>query len=344
MQHAKQAELNVEPDQLTLTVAGKYHLQLPFPHTISAAEGTANFNSSKQQLEVVLPVVPPPPSADTSTMAESITQQRQRQQAKLDAQSQDRGVNDAQEATESRHDSKLAATSSPCAVPAPEEAADQLPSISHSQQGRSQDRDAAARQDSEAPATEPLTENQRKWGQLHPKASRSNDDDSMQASASQAVLPADTHTLGAAVAKGRCGSCTATNPWCNDSILSKHFVRCLTLLPGLLHRQAFFTRHLHASLQAVHSSAVWHAMPRRHSVHAGDTFIASPAFGGQLPGYVFTSRDQGLGYYKDAKMAEKSYTHIASASNTLQETPESTALPFVLKPRLRTRAAAEELD
>lgn len=75
-------------------------------------------------------------------------------------------------------------------------------------------------------------------------------------------------------------------------------------------------------------------------------FIASATFGGQLPGYVFTSKNQGVGYYKDASLAGKPHTHAdeAEARYTEQALPESTALPVVLKPRLRTRAAAEELD
>lgn len=79
---------------------------------------------------------------------------------------------------------------------------------------------------------------------------------------------------------------------------------------------------------------------------AGDLFIASTTFGGQLPDYVFTSRDQGVGYYKDVNMAAEPHTDAdeAASSNIELKTPESTAVPFVLKPRLRTRAAAEELD
>lgn len=81
-------------------------------------------------------------------------------------------------------------------------------------------------------------------------------------------------------------------------------------------------------------------------MYAGNMFIASATFGGQLPGYAFTSRNQGVGYYKDASMAEKPHAHAdeAEASSTAQTMPESIARPFVLKPRLRTRAAAEELD
>ena len=94
------------------------------------------------------------------------------------------------------------------------------------------------------------------------------------------------------------------------------------------------------------SQSVLHAVTRRHLMYAGDMFIASASFGGQLPGYVFTSRNQGVGYYTDASMAGKPLTHAdeAEASNTTQAMSESIALPTVLKPSLRTRAAAEELD
>lgn len=92
---------------------------------------------------------------------------------------------------------------------------------------------------------------------------------------------------------------------------------------------------LHSNLHAV-----------KGVTYAGDLFIASTSFGGQLPDYVFTSRDQGVGYYKDASMPAEPHTNVdkAAACNVELKTPESTAVPFVLKPRLRTRAAAEELD
>ena len=91
--------------------------------------------------------------------------------------------------------------------------------------------------------------------------------------------------------------------------------------------------------------SVLHAVTKCH-LAAGDMFIASATFGGQLPGYAFTSRTQGVGYYKDASMAKKAHTAAdeTEAGNAAQAMPKSTALPVVLKPRLRTRAAAEELD
>ena len=58
VQQANQAHLNIELQKLTLSVAARYHLQLPLPYRVAEAEGTASFNSAKQLLEVILPVLP----------------------------------------------------------------------------------------------------------------------------------------------------------------------------------------------------------------------------------------------------------------------------------------------
>ena len=205
-QHAKQAQLNVESEKLTLTVAGKYHLQLTLPHSIVVAEGTASFNSSKQQLEVVLPVVPAASSPSTVKPIQLQQQQQQQQQAKAETQSQERDSNNAHQLSDSMHESNSTATSSACAVPPPWEAApkdDQLPGIGHSQQDTNQDGVAVPQQARDRPTTEPLTANQRKWQELHPKASSSMDN-VMQASAPNVAAPADADTLRAAAAAGRC--------------------------------------------------------------------------------------------------------------------------------------------
>lgn len=202
-QHAKQAELNVESEKLNLSVTGKYHLQLFLPHRVAAAEGTASFNSSKQQLEVVLPVVPSPPSASTVKLT------AQQQQARVGTQSQDTGASSAHESSDSVHDCDLASSSSACAVPSPEDTApkdDQLAEFSLSQQDGRQERDGVAQHSSDSPTTEPLTANQRKWLELHPKASSSKDD-VMQSSASHAAATVDTDTLRAAAAAGRHECC-----------------------------------------------------------------------------------------------------------------------------------------
>ena len=210
IQHAKQAQLDVESEQLTLTVPGKYHLQLPLPHRVVAAEGTASFSSGKQQLEVVLPVAP---SASSAGMLKSTPlQQQQQQQAKPETQSGDRSANNANELSDSMHESESTATSSACAVPPPGEAApkdDQSPGVGHSQQDTSRDGDTVPQQARDGPATQPLTANQRKWQELHPKASSSMDN-IMQASASHVAAPADIDTLRAAAAAGRLFWCAVT--------------------------------------------------------------------------------------------------------------------------------------
>ena len=84
-----------------------------------------------------------------------------------------------------------------------------------------------------------------------------------------------------------------------------------------------------------------------HDAVAGDCFISSPAFGQQLTGYVFAKRDQGLGYYKDVSTTAISAedTDKTVSKSALQDEPTaSNTVSKLLKPRLRTRAAAEELD
>lgn len=209
IQHAKQAQLDVESEQLTLTVPGKYHLQLPLPHRVVAAEGTASFSSGKQQLEVVLPVAPSALSAGT---IKSTPLQQQQQQAKVEMQSRDRGANNAHELSDSTRESESTATSSACAVSPPGEAApkdDQSPGVGHSQQDTSRDGDAVPQQARDGPATQPLTANQRKWQELHPKASSSMDY-IMQGSASHVAAPADIDTLRAAATAGRLFWCVVT--------------------------------------------------------------------------------------------------------------------------------------
>lgn len=195
-QHAKQAQLNIEPQKLSLSVAGKYNLQLSLPHKVAGAEGTASFHSGKQQLEVVLPVVPPPIPADRPNTARGTTQQ---QPCRVNTQSDDGGVGDAHELIESMDEAVSTATSSAYIAPAAEAAANELPSMNHSQQHSSRDREATAQQERTKP--QPLTNNQQRWLDLHPKNQPSSDA-SMQASTSQTAVAADTDTLRAAAAAG----------------------------------------------------------------------------------------------------------------------------------------------
>ena len=199
-QHAKQAKLNVGSEKLTLTVAGKYHLQLPLPHRVAAAEGTASFNSGKQQLEVVLPVLPVASSAGTVKFTPL-----QQQQAEVEMQSADRGGNNAHELSDSMPESGSTATSAAYPAPPPGTTAgndEQVSGVGRSQQDMSQHREAVPQQASDGSMTQPLTANQRKWQELHPKASSSMDN-VMQTSASHAAAAGDTDALRAAAAAGR---------------------------------------------------------------------------------------------------------------------------------------------
>lgn len=216
-QHAKQAHLNIQPQKLSLTVAGKYNLQLSLPHQVSAAEGTASFHSGKQQLEVVLPLVPLPISGDRPNTLKSTMQQQQQQHSRQKIQSQDRGVSDAHELVESLDDAVSAAPLSADVAPPANAAGDELPSVSPSQQHHSQEGEATAQQERDKPSSESLTKNQQKWLDLHPKnAGSTSSDDSMQASTSQAAVAADTSTLRAAAAAGmwKCGMSKAGSCLC----------------------------------------------------------------------------------------------------------------------------------
>lgn len=83
--------------------------------------------------------------------------------------------------------------------------------------------------------------------------------------------------------------------------------------------------------------------------HAGDLFIACDAFQQQIPGYVFTTRDEGLGYYKDTDMVsaldKQSQDHAKQRPASVASTGQGRQLVCdLLQPRLRSCAAAEELD
>ena len=82
--------------------------------------------------------------------------------------------------------------------------------------------------------------------------------------------------------------------------------------------------------------------------HAGDLFIACAAFQQQIPGYIFTTRDDGLGYYKDTGMVsglDKQGQDLAKQQPASASTGQGRQLVCdLLQPRLRSPAAAEELD
>lgn len=86
LQQANQAQLGVKPRHLTVSVPYKYHLHLSLPYTVTPAEGRASFNAAKQQLEVVLPVVPTQTSISGPALL-PLQAQAQLQQQQSDHQS-----------------------------------------------------------------------------------------------------------------------------------------------------------------------------------------------------------------------------------------------------------------
>ena len=81
----------------------------------------------------------------------------------------------------------------------------------------------------------------------------------------------------------------------------------------------------------------------------GDHFIPSSDFRQHVQGYVFTTRDQGLGYYKDAGIygqlgrLEQGIDVKSNAEKRLGPSSERKVY-HVLKPKLLSCIAAEELD
>ena len=85
---------------------------------------------------------------------------------------------------------------------------------------------------------------------------------------------------------------------------------------------------------------------------AGDIFIASSTFRQHTPGYVFTTRSRGSGYYKDAKQDRdvSEQNDVKSRDQPSADAENKACLPHdlrvyhVLKPRLLSSIAAEKLD
>ncbi|KXZ49561.1 hypothetical protein GPECTOR_20g416 [Gonium pectorale] len=54
-------DLDVGQKMLKLTVPGRYQLSVPLPYAVDEAKGRAKLDKVRKQLEITLPVVPPPP-------------------------------------------------------------------------------------------------------------------------------------------------------------------------------------------------------------------------------------------------------------------------------------------
>ena len=208
VQQANQAHLNIELQKLTLSVAARYHLQLPLPYRVAEAEGTASFNSAKQLLEVILPVLPPKrPAVDSVSHSAQHQQHQHQQQAVREMLPPGRNPRSSDQPSFSSVTDATAVVDAAAVLSLGPDSgaaeADDSPSSSQSQQERIADESASARQGNDR-QTQSMTENQRKWLELHPKTSTSNTlvDCAAQPEVSQAAAAVDEDSLTAAASAG----------------------------------------------------------------------------------------------------------------------------------------------
>ena len=76
---------------------------------------------------------------------------------------------------------------------------------------------------------------------------------------------------------------------------------------------------------------------------AGQDFVPCPRFVQHLAGYVFTKRDTGLGYHKDTGDVLLK-AHSADPDHHTVQLTKQPAVKYLLRPRLVSLAAADELD
>lgn len=75
---------------------------------------------------------------------------------------------------------------------------------------------------------------------------------------------------------------------------------------------------------------------------AGQDFVPCPRFVQHLPGYVFAKRDTGLGYHKDTRYIQPKERSADVPHRAVQS--KQPAVKYLLRPRLVSLAAADELD
>ena len=183
LKQASQAQLNVTPQQLTVSVPGKHHLLLNLPYAVAETEGNASFNPAKQQLEVTLPVVPPKAPARAS--AQPSPEQQGQTDAMAGPSDSDPSKSHAQGAQQPTETVTPASTSD--AAAGSTSTAQQNESLAQAartgdgsttsadeshQAAEPQGTASAAGSGSQAPGKEQplLTENQRRWLELHQPA------------------------------------------------------------------------------------------------------------------------------------------------------------------------------
>ena len=203
VQQANQAQLNIESQTLSVSVPGRYHLSLPLPYKVAETDGTATFNAAKQQLEVTLPVVPPPqPCTDSHPGSSHPAGQPQPSETRDIRQSgstskgkdQLRSASGRRQVTDEAHSTEQAQQDNA----ALDEAS--ASSSSTQQQG------VSGVADSWVPTSngqaQQLTENQRKWLELHPVASSSAPAAPVDSPATPVAEPISHASLLAAAAAG----------------------------------------------------------------------------------------------------------------------------------------------
>ena len=169
LQRASQAQLNVTVKQLIVSVPSKYYLHLNLPYNVASEEGRASFNAAKQQLEVVLPVVPPPtPVPAPSVLPLEAQMQLQHQQSDYQcdmASSSSSGATAQQPPVDLTASSSNLVSSSADAALQSKHRADLT---DQSAAGRQHQVDVTAGSSEQHSKQMPeLTENQRRWQEVH---------------------------------------------------------------------------------------------------------------------------------------------------------------------------------
>ena len=208
VQQASQVQLNIQPDSMSLSVPGKYHLDLPLPYKVAEADGSASFNAAKQQLEVTLPIVPPPLLRTASRSDRILSQQEQQVQSPA---GETPGTRQPSSAMASENQHRLESSSDqisdgPDATDAAPQDVDEYDQASTSSSSSKQQQDWGVDIDSKGQRsgsqTQRLTKNQRKWLELHPVASTSAASPAVQCEATPTVETVSPDTLLAAAAAG----------------------------------------------------------------------------------------------------------------------------------------------
>lgn len=206
VQQASQAQLNIQPGTMSLSVPGKYILDLPLPYKVAEADGSASFNAAKQQLEVTLPVVPPPLPRTASRSDRNLSQQEQQVQSPAGETSDSR-----QPSSAVNSENQPGLDSSSAHVSDVPDATDTAPqdvdesnqaSTSSSRQQQDWGVDTDSKGQRSGSQTQRLTKNQRKWLELPPVASTSAPSPAVQSEATPAEEVVSPDTLLAAAAAG----------------------------------------------------------------------------------------------------------------------------------------------